>query len=219
MVVRTSKSAFRTLLVCCLLACAGLATKSARAEESIIRHPGDHPNYSVEIEPHVLAAFLALPHGGDGFGLGGRFTIPLVKNGFVSSINNNVGIGFGLDWVHYSGCYYNNYYNGPFPYECPTFNAFVIPVVLQWNFFLSTHWSVFGEPGFAIEYGTWGGDFCGYYVDRGVRVPYACGNSPNHLSADPFILFIGGRFHFSESASLTMRVGWPYFSIGISFFP
>ncbi len=218
MVVRTSKSAFRHLLMCCILACAALVTKGAQAEESIIKHPGDHPNYSVELEPHLLAAFLLVPHGGDGYGLGGRITIPLMKNGFISSINNNVGIGFGLDWVHYSGCYYAYY--GVGYYDCPTFNTFVIPVVMQWNFFLSTHWSVFGEPGLALEYGTWSGDFCGYYYDaRGFRQSYLCGNAPNHLTVDPFIFFVGGRFHFSESASLTMRLGWPYFSIGVSFFP
>src|SRR6516225_3711541 len=126
MVVRTSKSAFRTLLLCCTLACVALASRSARAEESIIKRPGDHPNYGVEIEPHLLAGFLAVSHGGDGYGLGGRFTIPLMKNGFVSSINNNVGIGFGLDWIHYTGCY--AYYVGPVAYECPSFNSFVFPV-------------------------------------------------------------------------------------------
>src|SRR4051812_3706379 len=110
MVVRTSKSAFRALLLCCVLACAALVTKGARAEESIIRRPGDHPAYSVEIEPHLLAAFLLTHAGaGDGYGLGGRFSIPLMKNGFISSINNSVAIGFGLDWAHYSGCYYAYY--------------------------------------------------------------------------------------------------------------
>jgi hypothetical protein len=199
------------------LACVALASRSARAEESIIKRPGDHPNYGVEIEPHLLAGFLAVSHGGDGYGLGGRFTIPLMKNGFVSSINNNVGIGFGLDWIHYTGCY--AYYVGPVAYDCPSFNSFVVPVVMQWNFFLSTHWSVFGEPGLAIEYGTWGSDFCGTYVVNGNRIAYNCGGAPNHVTVDPIILFIGGRFHFSETAALTMRVGWPYFSIGVSFLP
>ena len=60
---------------------------------------------------------------------------------------------------------------------------------MQWNFFLSKHWSVFGEPGFALEYATWGS--CpGYYVDRnGNPHNYLCPNGPNHLTFDPFILF------------------------------
>ena len=57
MLVATSKSVLRWLLACSLFAaCLGVAGV-ARAEESIIRHPGDHPNYSVEIEPHLDFAF------------------------------------------------------------------------------------------------------------------------------------------------------------------
>jgi hypothetical protein len=216
MVVRTSKSAFKVLVLCSVVACASFLSRGARAEESIIRRPGDHPNYGVEIEPHLLAAFL-VTRAGDGFGVGGRFTIPIVKNGFVSSINNSVGIGFGLDWVHNTGCYYANYFDPRFGYDCPTFNTFVIPVVMQWNFFLSTHWSVFGEPGLAIEYGAYGGCNGSYIDPQGNVHAYAC--RPDPVNFDPFVLFIGGRYHFSETASLTMRIGWPYFSVGVSFMP
>src|SRR5437868_2990599 len=102
MLIRTSKSASAYFLLCCALAIVAVAEGEARAQESIIRRPGDHSNYSLEIEPHLLAAFV-FTRAGDGFGVGGRFTIPIVKNGFISSINNNVGIGFGLDWAHYNG--------------------------------------------------------------------------------------------------------------------
>jgi hypothetical protein len=218
MLVRTSKSAFRVALFCVVLAASWLVTRPAKAEEMIIKHPGDHPNYSIELEPHLLAAFF-LPTAGDGYGLGGRFTVPLMKNGFVSSINNNVGIGFGLDWIHYSGCYYyNGYYYGPaYPYYCPSLNTFLFPVVMQWNFFLSTHWSVFAEPGLAIYYQDWNGNGCVPYYGPGGRY-YGC-EGPDHLGIDPFIFFVGGRFHFSESVALTLRIGWPYASIGVSFMP
>ncbi len=218
MSTRIWKSALRFVLACCVFAMAALTMRVARAEESIIKRPGDHPNYSVEIEPHLLAALL-LTRAGEGFGLGARFTIPVVKNGFIGSINNSVGIGFGLDWAHWGGCYYYYYYDPRFGYDCPSFNTFVFPVVMQWNFFLSKHWSVFGEPGLALEYGTVGS--CpGYYIDaRGNVHNYACPNGPNPLIFDPFILFVGGRFHFSDTVALTMRVGWPYFSIGVSFMP
>jgi hypothetical protein len=33
------------------------------------------------------------------------------------------------------------------------------------------------------------------------------------------VMYVGGRFHFNDSASLTMRLGWPgAFHIGASFF-
>jgi hypothetical protein len=218
MSVRTSKSPLTCLVSCCALCAAILLATPAQAEESIIRRPGDHPNYGFEVEPHLLAAFL-LTRAGEGFGLGGRFTIPIVKNGFVSSINNSVGIGFGLDWAHYNGCYYYYYFDPAFGSACPSINTFVVPVVMQWNFFLSKHWSVFGEPGLALEYTSWGS--CpGYYVDPQGRVHnYLCPIGPNHVTFDPFILFVGGRYQFSDGVALTMRVGWPYFSIGVSFFP
>ncbi len=57
MLVWTSKSAFKCFLACGVLAVA-LVAKGARAEEGIIRQPGAHPNYAVEIEPHLLAALL-----------------------------------------------------------------------------------------------------------------------------------------------------------------
>ena len=73
--------------------------------ESIIKSPGDHPKYHVELEPHVLLGWARL-YQDNGLGIGGRFTIPIVDNGFVKTINNSVGISFGLDWLRYGGCYY-----------------------------------------------------------------------------------------------------------------
>jgi hypothetical protein len=31
-------------------------------------------------------------------------------------------------------------------------------------------------------------------------------------------LWVGGRFHFNDKISLTMRIGYPDFSFGVSFF-
>ena len=218
MLVEPSKSALRLLFACgALLACLAVS-RAARAEESIIRHPGDHPNYSVEIEPHLDFAFFLPTAGSTGVGAGGRLTIPILRNGFVPTINNNVGIGFGVDWAHYTGCYYY-YYRGPYGYDCPSFNTFIFPVVMQWNFFLAKQWSVFAEPGLAFEYGTFG--TCpGYYLDgRGNPQYYPCPVAPNRFTFDPFVLFVGGRFHISDGVALTARIGWPYFSIGVSFLP
>ncbi len=145
----------------------------AAAEESIIKNPGEHTRYGIEFEPHAL-----LGYGGHGLksgmpGIGARGTFILVENGFVPSINNNVGLGLGID---------------VFPSRTVVLD---IPFVLQWNFFLSTHFSVFGEPGLGILYS---GD--------GVLHP---------------VLYGGGRFHFTESIALTVRLGYPSGSVGVSF--
>jgi hypothetical protein len=70
---------------------------------------------------------------------------------------------------------------------------FYAPLVMQWSFWLHRRWSVFGEPGVAL------------LVEQG-DVDFA-----------PFVLYAGGRFHFSERVALTLRVGYPTFSLGISF--
>ncbi len=212
---RRLQSAVRWAFSCLALLTVCLSTGAARAEELIIKRPGDHPVYSVEAEPHLALAFLVPRAGVSGVGLGGRFTIPIVRNGFISTINNSVGIGFGLDWVHYNGCY-RGWGN---PYDCPNLDTFYIPVVMQWNFFLSTHWSVFGEPGIAITHNAYGSCVDFYHDNRGNRVSVDCGGAPTRTGLNPFVLFVGGRYHFSETMALTMRIGWPYASVGVSFLP
>jgi hypothetical protein len=65
------------------------------------------------------------------------------------------------------------------------------PLALQWNFYLAPQWSVMGEPGLEIDAGD------------GARIHPA--------------LWLGGRYHFNDHLALTMRVGFPSFSIGLSF--
>ena len=171
-----------------------LASAPARADDTI-KHPGDHPQYSVEAEPHVLLGWGG--GWGGGLGVGGRFSIPVVSNGFVPTINNSVAIGFGLDVMFYNGCYYSG--------GACSATGFVFPVVMQWNFFVAQRWSVFGEPGLAIYHNSWN---CN-------------GGCPGGQPADTFLepaLYLGGRYHVTDSISLTMRIGFPAFSFGGSFF-
>ncbi len=174
----------------------------ASADSLIIKNPGDHPRYVFEAEPHLVLGLIEPPGyaNGSGFGVGFRGSIPIVRNGFVPSINNSVAIGFGIDFARYGrGDYCAD--GGPLP-DCDRiradgFNEFYFPVVLQWNFFLSRNWSVFAEPGVALNYHAWDG--------------------PRALDVDPFIFFLGGRYHFADKVTLTMRIGYPAFSVGCSF--
>ena len=180
-----------------------LGEREARADTLIIQHPCDHPRYVFEAEPHLVLGVIDPPGyaSGSGLGLGFRGSVPLMHNGFISKINNSVAIGFGIDFVRYGrGDYCRN--GGPLN-ECDDvgrndgFNEFFIPVVLQWNFFLSRNWSVFGEPGIGVNYHGWQG--------------------PSDWDLAPFIFFAGGRFHFADRITLTMRIGYPAFSVGCSF--
>jgi hypothetical protein len=170
---------------------------------NIIKSPGDHPDYHVEIEPHLLLGWAHLYHD-NGLGVGGRFTIPIVDNGFVKSINNNVGITFGLDWLRYGGCYYR--FKGV-DYGCGA-SFFLFPVAMQWNFWFTEHWSAFAEPGLYIYHGVFDDGYC-----NGLG---GCGY-PTRTSVEP-AFYIGGRYHFNDTVSLTFRIGWPTLSFGVSFF-
>jgi hypothetical protein len=166
---------------------------AARAQ-SIIKHPGDHPNYSFEAEPHLAVD----PFGADGIGPGFRGTIVLVDNGFITSINNSVGLGFGLDWIFYG----DHCHGGPNDRRCDADGVAMIPVVMQWNFWLHPKWSVFGEPG--------------------MRLIVRNGGDEDHFNVDVFTLYAGGRFHFNDEIALTLRLGAPFLyenvlSIGVSF--
>lgn len=152
------------------LLCLGLS-RPALADEVVIKIPGEHLPYILELEPHVLVEPFYDPLPGAGF----RGTIELVDNGFIPSINNTVGIGFGADITR---------------------DTLRIPIVMQWNFFLSNRWSVFGEPGVAI-------------------VIYDNNRAPTAL--DYFAFYGGGRWHFSERVALTLRLGKPALSVGVSF--
>jgi hypothetical protein len=161
------------------LAALVLASETARADSSTIKRPGAHPDYVFEAEPHFLFGFVDPPGGkaGKGFGPGFRGTIELVDNGFVKTINNTVGLGFGIDWL-------------AFPEKNKKTSLFV-PIVMQWNFWISRNWSVFGEPG------------GGFYLGN------ATGVRP--------VFYGGARFHITDRFTLTLRAGYPTFSAGVSF--
>ncbi len=169
--VQPTLQRMRALLISALLSLGVLlVSTNASADHLRIKNPGLHPDYSFEAEPHLLLEPF------DKFGPGGGFrgTIELVDNGFIRRINNTVGIGFGADITQ---------------------KSLYIPVVMQWNFWLSDNWSVFGEPGGMLRL-------------RG----------KGKGAADFLSLFVGGRWHFAKDMSLTMRVGHPSFSVGVSFF-
>ncbi len=202
----------RLALIAAVALGTALAPAAARADDTIKR-PGDHPHYSVELEPHLLLGLAADNYyGGTGFGLGGRVSINLTDNGFIKSINNSVAIGLGLDWVHYSapsGCYYG-YQGGCYGYGASA-DFLQFPVVMQWNFYVAEHWSVFGEPGLYIWHGSYGNGGC--YAPNGA--PMGCGYSDTGIGP---AFWAGGRYHFNDTVTLIGRIGYPdLLTFGVSF--
>lgn len=158
----------RSLIAILAALVALLASRPALADRSTIKDDTDHPQYFFEAEPHlVLSPF----HHETNFGAGFEGTFNVADRGFINRVNDSVGVGFGVNWV--------------------THEHFILSGAMQWNFWLSEKWSVFGEPGVAV------------HADKKVDIwP--------HLGA-------GGRFHFTRNVTLTMRVGFPVFSVGVSF--
>jgi hypothetical protein len=182
-----------------VLGCSLAVAAPARADDTI-KHPGQHPAYNVEIEPHLLLG-LGGAYGAGGYGIGARFSIPVVDNGFVDEINNSVAISFGLDLMHYDRCWYAG--------NCSA-DYLDFPVVMQWNFYVARRWSVFGEPGLVFYHG-----FVGDCPANTQCLNYS---APHSTFLEPAI-YLGGRYHISDKYALTMRVGFPSVSVGVSFFP
>jgi hypothetical protein len=193
----------------------GMLAVPALASAQVIKEPGNHPLYAAELEPHLVVEWndYALC-ASDGFGPGFRAAIPFLDNGPVPKINNNMAIGFGLDWAHSginNGCaayrVNGNYYGNGF-----TADVFTIPVVVQWNFFLLRKISVFGEGGLVLQHTR----FDNGYVAPGCAGPggFCTGTGTDNTVDATFS--VGGRFLVSDSVGFLLRLGYPYFSAGVS---
>jgi hypothetical protein len=169
-----------------------LAASSAHAE-TIIKNPGQHPGYAVELEPHLNFGFFNYRYYGGyrGYGIipevgaGFRATIPIVDPGFVPRINDTVGITFGGDVTACTGYCDGHYY-------------FRFPVGIQWNFFITRRFNAFADVGFVLG------------IDNGYRF--------RSVFYPDILLQAGGRYMFTDKVSLTFRIGYPFFSLGVSFF-
>lgn len=136
---------------------------------------------------------------GNGVASGVRFGIPIMNNGFISSLNNAVYINFGADlyYVHSGGC------GGGGRFGCGGYGIGLgIPVTLHWEFYLNQTWSIFAEVGPQF-----------YMHPRFLR-----GDSFGvHAPGNWFVAQVGGRLRISDWFMLTLRVGNPYVSFGVTF--
>lgn len=69
--------------------------------------------------------------------------------------------------------------------------AVAIPVVMQWNFWFTEKWSAFGEPGIILGVRP--------FTDFGLNIA------------------AGGRYQINDAITLTLRIGVPVASFGVSF--
>jgi hypothetical protein len=194
----------------CAALCLMLAPGTASAQ-SIIKQPGNHPNYTVEIEPHLALQWANRLGDNEGIGPGARFNIPFVHNGPIKTINNSMGISFGMDLTFGDGDFYCWRNDRDFlrrGEDCDV-TEFWFPVAMQWNFWLTKVISVFGEPGLAVVHRRWdytyfcpgSNDLCDYDLDD---------------TDIEFVFWGGGRFMFSDNIGATVRLGFPMITAGLN---
>ena len=185
-----------------------LALPSASSAEPRPRSFSEQPAYVLELEPHFVAGVADAPGpaASQGGGLGVRGSSVVSRDGFIATANDSIAVGFGIDVLRYPGqtgslsgtCVRRT--PGPGGTSVCTEvdvpgsprNYVFLSGVMQWNFWLTPRWSLFGEPG----------------IDLFLT---------NHGSGAAPSLAVGGRMHFSDFAALTLRLGWPLTTLGVSF--
>ena len=166
-----------------------MTTTAATAGETLIvkyPHAGDRDN--------VFDVHGGFTYYGVGFGAGARYTINLVKNGFIKNLNNSFGLGFGVDiFANVPALYYSSWGM-----------SILVPVVVQWAFYLTEEWTVFGEAGLALWFRVVGQRTNSRAVGIGGVF-------------DPFVAAgVGGMWHFSKSMALIIRLTFPYATVGVT---
>jgi hypothetical protein len=173
----------------------------ARADVVLRAEAPQPPNesisvYPVEIEPH-LALGPGNVYGASGYGAGVRFGVP-VAFGHLGSVPQNLAVGLGLDLLHYDNCYFGT--------NCGA-NYLLVPAAAQWNVFVTQPVNVFAEGGVYLYKGWFTG--CGPGDGPGCAPPSDFGLLPTFA--------LGGRFRMAPSAALTLRIGYPTTTLGVSF--
>ena len=160
--------------------------------------PGHHPRYHVELEPHLVWQWTGDEAAlDDGIGFGFRASIPILQDGPVSSINNNLAISFGLDWAYFPSC-------RAYGDRCSE-HDFWVPVTVQWNFFLTSVVSLFPEFGLGFRDAVFDYDACD---GRGCR--------SSSLEVHP-VLWFGARFTLARNFAIVTRLGTPSLQLGAAF--
>ncbi len=161
------------------------------------KHASWHPFYGAELEGHFAVA--GLDRFGPGLGFGARVGIPIAQNTPISSIDDDITLGLGLDWVRYAA------YKPVDGRTSLTVQAFYVPVYLQWNFWVGSRVSIFLEPALVYRFAT-------YSAGCPVPTGFSCEDTTRVLPTGS----VGIRFRTVDKVALTIRVGWPMVTIGAS---
>jgi hypothetical protein len=153
-----------------------LVAGSASAQESsAVRQPGGLLDRSPQERSPMLSFFGILPWWyGFGGGVGARYTLPIVPNGFITEVNDSVELEFGGDiWFASYGVLGSDF----------GYTGLAIPAEGRWTFHITPKFSAYAKVGLGLVVRFWnddvGDDFdgAGLYFDSAAGVLYKLNDS------------------------------------------
>jgi hypothetical protein len=156
---------------------------------SAFRQPGGLMDRSDQVRKQQLSFFLGIPWYALGVGVGARYYIPIMHNGFLPTVNDEFGIEFGADAA------FGFAYGFGFLLD--------IPVEVSWQFHFTQDFSAYAKLGIALEFD----------ITR-----YRCYGSVfggcSLVWVNP-ISTVGIFYKLNETISLRAEVGYPWLKVGI----
>jgi hypothetical protein len=170
----TVRTAYALLLIALVVIC--LPSRSAHAQQ----RGGARPDHSLRLDVHGTVAWWG------SFGTGVRLDIPIVPDGFLGGVDDELALspGFDLLLLHAGNQ-----------------ASVAVPIAVfgvQWTFYLSRRWSVFPEVGLVTIFGNWG--------------PYHHRHRFYEDHSDAYFApLLGGgvRWHVDDRIAILLRASWP----------
>lgn len=187
----------KLLVVALALAASPVLAEEGEASSggNALRRSGALLDRGPQKRPMMLSLFAGVPYGyfyyaGFPFGIGGRFYIPIVHDGFIPPVNDSFGIEFGLDFSGVAG-------RSVYP-------VFAIPVEVMWRFHFQKTFSLYAKIGIALQFNVV--SYCPYtgYRSCGLVTADGIGN-------------VGLIWHFTQKVALRVEAGYPWLKIGLGF--
>ncbi len=187
----------RLTLVTALLLAAVAAADTSKSGSDVTLNPDVHAqgaltDASPQHRPQMASFFVGLPFGywGYGFplGVGARYQIPILHDGFIPSINDSFAVEIGADLSLINSSYWVPFIS--------------IPVEAMWTLYFLQNFAGYIKLGLALEM-----SFSNFCFGGFCRSGFGAGVVP--------IGTIGVMFKLSPSLVLRVEAGYPWLKVGI----